>query len=169
MNNTNLMENFLNKKDLSFLRRAIALALEAERGGNLPIGAIISLDGEIVAEGQNAIWAPKFNANRHAEIEALRNVPAELWPGSRRMTLYTTLEPCLMCTGAILLHSIGKVIFGSTDHYGGSGCALQSLPPAFAERLSKTQWHGPALPEECDPLFARALTLVTARKETDPK
>jgi tRNA(adenine34) deaminase len=64
------------------------------------------LDGRIIAEGKNAIWFPKFNPNRHAEIEALRNVPEELWKYSRNMTLYTTLEPCLMCTGAILLHHI---------------------------------------------------------------
>lgn len=57
------------------MRKAIKLAFEAEGQKNLPIGAVIRLDGEIIAEGKNAIWFPEFSLHRHAEIEALRNVP----------------------------------------------------------------------------------------------
>jgi tRNA(adenine34) deaminase len=102
--------------DIPFFERAIELAPEAEEQGNLPIGSVICLDGEIVGEGKNAIWYPTYNQNRHAEVEALRSVPEDLWDHSRRMTLYTTLEPCLMCLGAILLHGIGRVLYGSADH-----------------------------------------------------
>lgn len=160
------MEYSLTVEDLSFLRRAIELALEAEQSGNLPIGAVVSLDGEIVAEGKNSIWTPEVNPNRHAEIEALRAVPPELWERSRQMTLYTTLEPCLMCAGATLLHNLGKIIFGSLDYYGGAGCALSSLPPYFEEELNAIQWIGPAMSQECDPLSERALILVTERERT---
>ena len=55
-----------------FMHRAIELALLAEREGNLPVGAVIALDSEVVAEGRSAIWVPEFDATRHAEMEALR-------------------------------------------------------------------------------------------------
>ena len=83
-------------EDKLIMHRAIELALLAEKEGNLPVGVVISLDGEVVAEGRSAIWVPKFDATRHAEIEALRAVPADLWKSADEMSLYTTLEPCLM-------------------------------------------------------------------------
>jgi tRNA(adenine34) deaminase len=162
----------LSEFDLSCLRRAIQLALEAEGAGNLPVGAVISLDGEIVAEGQSAIWSPEFRPHRHAEIEALCSVPGPLWERSRVMTLYTTLEPCLMCMGAILLHRVGRLVYGSADGYGGAGTVVGQLPPYFRERHSETEWIGPACPEECDPLFERLMAIVGIRdlpaQEPDP-
>ena len=138
-----------------FLREAIQLAEEADRRGNLPIGAVIVLDDAVVARGMNSIWRPKRDLTRHAEMEALRAVPAELWPRSREMTLFTTLEPCVMCAGAILLHRIGGLLFGSTDPYGGVGACLPDLPPYFREEISLVRWTGPVLPAECDRLYRR--------------
>ena len=151
--------------DIPFFERAIRLALEAEAQGNLPIGAVISLNGKIIAEGENAIWYPKFDPNRHAEIEALRSVPDHLWGYSRSMTLYTTLEPCLMCTGAIFLHHIGRVVYGSSDHYGGASTVIGHMPVYFEEEAAKTEWMGPAYPEGCDELFERTMILVEKRRE----
>ena len=150
----------ISESDILFFRRAIQLALRAEKENNLPIGAVISLDGRIIAEGKNAIWFPAFNPNRHAEIEALRNVPQELWKHSRNMTLYTTLEPCLMCMGAILLHNIGRVVYGSSDHYGGASLVIGHMPTYFEEAVSRIEWIGPAYSEECDQLFVRVMRLV---------
>lgn len=141
------------------MRRAIDLALQAEREGNLPVGAVIALDGKLIAEGRSAIRVPRFDATRHAEMEALRSVPAELWKSAHAMSLYTTLEPCLMCLGAILLHGIGRVVFGSADNYGGAGPVLGCLPPYFREQFDQIIWQGPFLPAECDPLHARLLAL----------
>lgn len=149
----------IDSDDLRLLREAIRLAESAEEEGNLPIGAVIALDREIIATGKNSIWQPAIALTRHAEMEALRAVPSELWARSREMTLYTTLEPCVMCAGAILLHRIGRLVFGSSDPYGGIGRSLSSLPPYFAEELSLCEWDGPALPEECDPLYARVQEL----------
>lgn len=151
-------------EDELFMHRAIELALLAEQEGNLPVGAVISLDGEVVAEGRSAIWVPKFDATRHAEIEALRAVSADLWKSSGEMSLYTTLEPCLMCFGSILLHGIGRVVFGSSDSYGGASSVLSHLPPYFQERFENTQWLGPIMPGQCDPLHERLLALEEARK-----
>jgi tRNA(adenine34) deaminase len=149
--------------DELFMRRAIELALLAEREGNLPVGAVVALHGEVVAEGRSAIWVPRFDATRHAEMEALRAVSQELWQSSDKMTLYTTLEPCLMCFGSILLHGIGRVVFGSSDRYGGASSVLAHLPPFFQERIENTQWLGPIMPVECDPLHTRLLALEDAR------
>ncbi|NIN60839.1 MAG: hypothetical protein GTN55_00285 [Gammaproteobacteria bacterium] len=151
-------------EDEKFMRRAIELAILAEQEGNLPVGVVITLHGEVVAEGRNAIWVPEFDATRHAEIEALRAVQADLWGSSDEMTLYTTLEPCLMCFGSILLHGIGRVVFGSADSYGGPGSVLAHLPPFFQERIENTQWLGPIMPAECDPLHERLLALEEARR-----
>ena len=147
-----------------FMVRAIDLALLAERQGNLPVGAVIALDGQIAAEGRSAIWVPEFDGARHAEMEALRAVPTEIWDSAGKMTLYTTLEPCLMCFGSILLHGIGSVVFGSTDNYGGASSTFSYLPPFFKGRLLETQWQGPIMPDQCDPLHERLLALEQARR-----
>jgi tRNA(Arg) A34 adenosine deaminase TadA len=64
-----------------------------------------------------------------------------------------------MCAGAILLHQIGRLVFGALDPYGGFGVAVQSLPPYFREQFTLVEWSGPALPAECDPLHARVREL----------
>ena len=160
------MENYLSDIDFLHLQRAVELALEAEVEGNLPIGCVISFDSMNVAEGKNTMWVPEFNPIRHAEIEALLNVPRKLLENSRKITLYSTLEPCLLCTAAILQHSIGKVVFGSSDDYGGSGCVFGQMPPYFEEELASVQWLGPVWPEECDPLFQRAIEVIETRRKS---
>ena len=143
--------------DLNFLRRAVRLALEAEAAGNLPVGAVVTLGGRVVAEAGNAVLAPTYHPGRHAETEALRLVPAELWPRGREMCVYTTLEPCVMCAGALLLHGVGRVVFGALDTLGGAGRLLAHLPPYYAGGAGVPPWLGPLLPEVCDPLFRRVL------------
>lgn len=137
------------------MREAIRLAIEADHLGNLPVGAVIVLDGQIVGKGKNSIWKPNLDLTHHAEIEALRSVPCDLFGRSREMTLFTTLEPCVMCTGAILLYRIGRLVYGSSDPYGGVGISFGSLPPFFEERCDSTIWEGPVLPGECDLLYKR--------------
>jgi len=142
-------------EDIKLMERAIDLALMAEREGNLPVGALITLNGVILAEGRSAIWKPKFDATRHAEMEALRAVAQDRWQAPGLMAVYTTLEPCLMCFGSIVLHGVGRVVFGSSDPYGGAGASFGHLPAFFQEGLEKLEWAGPIMPEECDPLLER--------------
>ncbi len=146
----------------SFLHEAINLAREAELRGNLPIGAVILLDGEIIGR-MNSIWQPRLDLTRHAEMDALREVQPDLWQKSGEMILLTTLEPCLMCAGAILLHRIGYLIFGSSDPIGGVSSALPSLPPYFQEQFSLIRWVGPAFAKDCDPLYSRVKELERLR------
>lgn len=148
----------LTPADLQHLHRAVALALETEKNGNLPIGAVITLNDEVIAEAGNAMLSPHYHPGRHAEIEALQRVPVRLWPRSREMTCYTTLEPCTMCMGTLLLHGIGRIVFGANDLAGGAGCLLTHLPPYYAEDKGVPQWLGPALLEICEPLYQRALS-----------
>ena len=81
----------LAEADSAHMRRAIQLALEAEARGDLPVGSIVTLNNEVVAEAGNAVLVPSYHPGRHAETEALRLVPEGLWPRSREMTVYTTL------------------------------------------------------------------------------
>jgi tRNA(adenine34) deaminase len=149
----------LSNYELIYFQRAIALARLADENHNLPIGAVITLRGEIIAEGKNTIWSPERSLWRHAEMEALQAIPVRLRGETHEMSLFTTLEPCLMCAGAILLHGIGRVLFGSEDPYGGASSALDTLPPFFMAQMSGTQWIGPILPELCDPLYERVKEL----------
>ncbi len=63
-----------------------------------------------------------------------------------------------------LLHGIGRVVFGSSDDYGGAGPVLTSLPSFFQERIENTEWLGPIMPGECDPLHERLLRLEKGRR-----
>ena len=159
------MTGQLTDRDREHLERAVELARRAGSLGNLPIGCVICLDDRIVAEGQNWIWVPTLAPYRHAEMEALRALPAALADQHRNMALYTTLEPCLMCAGAIMLHRIGRVVFGAADRYGGLGATVERLPPYFAQQFAQTHWIGPAQSEECDLLYERVMQLVTERGE----
>ena len=154
----------MNTDGLSFFREAIHLAEEAERKGNLPIGAVIVLDGQVIARGMNTIWEPITDSTRHAEMEALRSIPIHLRNRCDEMTLFTTLEPCLMCASAVWLHRIRRLVFGSSDPYGGAAPCLDSLPPYFKQVYSATQWIGPALPEACDPLYNRIRQILNKKR-----
>jgi len=153
----------LTDQDWEHLQRAIKLARDAGRRGNLPIGCVICLGDKIVAEGQNWIWVPQSAPYRHAEMEALRALPVDLLDQRPDMTLYSTLEPCLMCAGAILLHRIGRVMFGAADAYGGLGATAERLPPFFEEQYGLASWIGPVRSQECDELYQRVMQLVAER------
>ena len=109
------------------------------------------------------MWVPVLDGTRHAEIEALRRIPQHLRSRTREMTLYSTLEPCVMCAGAILLHHLGAVIFGAADPQGSSAQIFKSLPPYFRQAKDESRWLGPADPEGCDPLYVRSLQLLAER------
>jgi tRNA(Arg) A34 adenosine deaminase TadA len=141
--------------DLILVRRAVAQAEAAEAEGNLPVGAVLALGETVVAEAGNALLVPCYHPGRHAEIEALGRVPAELWPRAAELTCYTTLEPCIMCTGTLILHGVGRVVFGAVDPEGGGGQLVANLP-RFYDQRRRPSWEGPLLPEVCDALYARA-------------
>ncbi len=149
--------------DHDHMRRAIKLAKAAKKAGNLPIGTVIVLDGKVIAEGQNRLWFPVTDPGRHAEIDALDKVDASLWMQAKEMTLYTSLEPCLMCLSTILLHKIGHVVYGAKDPRGGGLCTVGHMPPAFERFYKEMKITGPFMSEECDELFRQTVEIIEAR------
>lgn len=110
-----------------YMEKALELAREAAEEGEVPVGAVVVRNGEIIATGRNRREKEK-NALCHAEIEAINNACKALggWrlPGCE---LYVTLEPCPMCAGAIINSRIEKVFFGAYDKKAGSVRSLIRL------------------------------------------
>jgi tRNA(adenine34) deaminase len=102
------------------MREAIALARTAEAAGEVPVGAIVELGGEIIGRGANSPIARK-DPTAHAEILALREAASRI--GNYRLenaTLYCTLEPCVMCAGALVAARVQRLVFGARDlRFGG--------------------------------------------------
>ena len=101
------------------MRRALELAAEAAAAGEVPVGAIVTLDDRIVAEARNAMRGSN-DPTAHAEIEAIRAAAAEL--GTSRLdecTLWVTLEPCAMCAAAISIARLKALRFAAEDPKGG--------------------------------------------------
>ena len=101
--------------DESFMRRALELARRAEQEGEVPVGALLVLENEIVGEGWNRPIS-SCDPTAHAEIHALRSA-AERTRNYRLTgaTLYVTLEPCDMCVGAMFHARVERCVFGATD------------------------------------------------------
>ena len=103
-----------------FMRRAIELAAAAEKAGEVPVGAVVVRDGRIIGEGFNSPIAD-CDPTAHAEIAAMRQAARE--SGNYRLdgvTLYATLEPCIMCAGAIVHARVERLVFGARDlRFGG--------------------------------------------------
>ena len=101
--------------DAQFMQRAIELARQAEQEGEVPVGAVVVLDGRIVGEGWNRPIAAN-DPTAHAEIQAMRSAAATL--KNYRLTgatLYVTLEPCDMCLGAMFHARVARAVYGATD------------------------------------------------------
>ena len=99
----------------ALMRRALELARRAEEEGEVPIGALVVLNGEVIGEGWNRPIAAA-DPTAHAEIQALRAAATKT--GNYRLTgaeLYVTLEPCDMCVGAMFHARIARAVFGATD------------------------------------------------------
>ena len=114
-----------NQRDHEFLARAIEEARVGRAEGGVPIGGALVVDGEVVAVGHNR-RVQHNSAIRHGETDALENagrLPASVY---RRATMYTTLSPCDMCTGAILLYGIPRVVMGENRTFVGGEDYLRS-------------------------------------------
>ncbi len=134
------------------MERAIALAREAAEKGEIPVGAVIVKDGVIIAEGKNA-REEKKNALSHAEIEAI-NIACEKLGDWRleKCTLYVTLEPCPMCTGAIINARISEVVFGAYDL--SMGCMDSVVNLCDYPLGTKPQIYGGIKEDECKSLLS---------------
>lgn len=104
--------------DKAFLERAVEQARLGRDEGGIPVGAAVVVDGELLGAGRNR-RVQQGSAIRHGETDALENAgrqPANIY---RRATIYTTLSPCHMCTGAVLLYGIPRVVIGENRTFTG--------------------------------------------------
>ncbi|MGH9658351.1 MAG: tRNA adenosine(34) deaminase TadA [Bryobacteraceae bacterium] len=103
-----------------FMTEALALARDAQTAGEVPVGAVVVVDSRILGRGRNSPIASR-DPSAHAEMLALRDAAAAL--GNYRLesaTLYSTLEPCVMCAGALVAARVARLVFGARDlRFGG--------------------------------------------------
>ena len=123
-----------------FMREALALAEVALKEGEFPVGSVLVYKNKILATGARKGTAESFaNEVDHAEIMVLRNLAGrkEFNEINRQaITLYCTMEPCLMCFGAILLSGIVKIVYAYEDVMGGgTGCDIENLSPLYRNSL----------------------------------
>ena len=114
--------------DMEFMNRALALAKEGAALGEVPVGAVVVKDGEVIAAAHNEREILP-DATAHAEVLAIRRACAAL--GTNRLsgcTLYVTLEPCAMCAGSIVNARVGRVVFGAHDAVAGAMGSVLNLP-----------------------------------------
>ena len=151
------------RNDTFFMQRALELARESSEEGEVPVGAVVVRNGEIVGVGRNRRETGK-NALAHAEIEAIDSACRAL--GGWRLwecELYVTLEPCPMCAGAIINSRIRRVVFGAFDKKAGS-CGsvtnLFELPYNHSPQLV-----GGFMDGECSTQLSEFFTALRAKKQ----
>jgi tRNA(adenine34) deaminase len=147
--------------DEDYMREALALAREARAAGEVPVGAVVVKDGEIVGRGYNSPIS-RHDPTAHAEIVALRDAAQRL--GNYRLpgcSLYVTIEPCAMCAGAIIHARIARVVFGAADLKTGA-CGAQT-------GVSRLNYHagvtGGVLAEECGAVLSAFFAERRRQKE----
>ncbi len=145
------------------MQQALALAQQAADEWETPVGAVIVRNGEVIATGRNRREIGK-NALYHAEIEAIDNACKKLggWrlPGC---TLYVTLEPCPMCTGAIINARIERVVFGASDKKAGSmGSVIDLTALPYNHKIVVERG---VLQEECAQMLSSFFKALRKHKE----
>ena len=119
------------RNDDDYMRVALALARQAELSGEVPVGAVVVKDGVVIGRGSNAPIS-RHDPSAHAELLALREAAQHL--GNYRLIgceLFVTLEPCVMCVGAMFHARIARVVFGANDLKTGACGSVLNL---FAEQ-----------------------------------
>lgn len=142
-----------NNQDEQFMQAAILLAQQAAENGEVPVGAIVVKDGEIIGRGSNAP-IQSSDPSAHAEMLAIRDAATAL--GNYRLvdcTLYVTLEPCVMCAGVIQHARLSKLVFGASDPKTGSCGSVINLM-AESKLNHHTVVSGGILAEECGELLS---------------
>ena len=115
-----ILNNNFSEQDHQFMCQALALVQQAAELGEVPVGAVIVVDGVVIGEGYNQPIAT-HDPTAHAEVVAIRQATQKLQNYRlENSTLYVTLEPCTMCVGALIHARISRVVFATTEPKAGS-------------------------------------------------
>ena len=134
--------------DVHFMEMALEEARQAAREGEIPVGAVLVREGQVLARNHNRREQDR-DATAHAEVLVLREACRQL--GRWRLSdtaLYVTLEPCPMCAGAIWNARVGRLVYGAWDSAAGACCSQFNLP-AHPSLNFRTQVTAGVLEEEC--------------------
>ncbi len=135
------------------MKRALELAQRAEAEGEVPVGAVLVREGQVIGEGWNRPIGER-DPSAHAEIMALRDAGRRA--GNYRLpgtTLYVTLEPCPMCAGAIVHARVSRVVFGASDPRTGAAGSVFDLLPSDSRFNHFTAVEGGLLAVDCGELL----------------
>jgi tRNA(adenine34) deaminase len=137
------------RDDEGYMARALDLARRAAQEGEVPVGAVLVRDGAVIGQGWNRPIAAA-DPTAHAEIQALRDAARRVGnyrlPGS---TLYVTLEPCVMCAGAIVHARVERVVYGAPDPKAGACGSVFRLLPSDCRFNHRTDCSGGVLADAC--------------------
>lgn len=160
--------NTHNHEDEKYISIAIEEAKKAEAKAEVPIGAVLVLDGKIIARAHN-LRETKQNALAHAELLVIDEACRKL--GTWRLedaTLYVTLEPCPMCAGAVILSRIKRVVYGAKDPKGGCAGTFMNLPED--ERFNhRSEVISGVLEAECSELLTNFFRKIRERKKVEKR
>jgi tRNA(adenine34) deaminase len=138
--------------DHYWMNHALSLARRAEETGEVPVGAVIVIENEMIGEGWNQPISTS-DPTAHAEIIALRQAAKQI--SNYRLlgaTLYVTLEPCAMCAGAMLHSRIKRLVFGATDpRTGAAGSIVNLLTPGIFNH--SLEYTGGLMSNECSEIL----------------
>lgn len=151
--------------DQAYMQLALQLAHEAAQAGEVPVGAIVVKNGVIIGRGSNAPIGT-HDPTAHAEIQAMRDAAQRL--GNYRLidcTLYVTLEPCVMCTGAIQHARISRLVYGASDPKTGACGSVVNLM-AESKLNHHAQIRGGVMASECGAVLT---AFFTARRKKTPQ
>jgi len=146
------------------MQAALAEARAAEASGEVPVGAVVVVNGAILARGQNRVLRDT-DPTAHAEVVALRAAAEAL--GNYRLNgceLYVTLEPCAMCAGAMVHARLARLVYGASDPKAGAAGSVLAVVnhPQLNHRMEVT---GGVLAEECSTILSQ---FFRARREAPP-
>ena len=148
------METAPQPDDAGYMAIALELAQRAASEGEVPVGAIVVRNGEVIGEGWNRPIAA-HDPTAHAEIQALRAAAQRV--GNYRLSgssLYVTLEPCVMCAGAIIHARVGLVIYGAIDPKGGACGSVFDLLPSDGRFNHRTDCRSGVLAQDCGEMLS---------------
>ncbi|WP_246172713.1 tRNA adenosine(34) deaminase TadA [Marinicella rhabdoformis] len=152
-------------QDEVMMRLAIGQAHLAQQAGEVPVGAIVSCEGQVIGQGHNQVITLN-NPTAHAEVMALQSA------GENRnnyrlpeCTLYVTLEPCMMCAGALVHSRVQRVVFGAYDEKTG---VIETVDDCFSKTYlnHKIEWQGGVLKDECSALISAFFKLRRKAKKS---